>query len=118
MHNRDEMAAATLSFDGGRHYLTAVGGAWEIRFELEQLGAGEVIGVGSIWTAACPGEPLLASEVLVSGHVDEHGMATLSLVPVAATDRGPVTLLVRMTGRTDVQDPIVSAVLDLQGLPI
>ncbi|MEO6027848.1 MAG: hypothetical protein ABIR79_13365 [Candidatus Binatia bacterium] len=134
MQNRDEMLDAiraedearplqdgpygsTLSFDGCRHYLTPVGGAWEIRFELEQLGAGEVIGVGSVWTAARPGEPLRPWEVLVSGRVDERGMATLALVPVAATARSPVRLLVRMAGRSDGQDPIVSEVLDVQGLP-
>jgi hypothetical protein len=133
MHKRDEMPPTTradvdapafhgpngptLSFDGSAHFLTATGGAWEVRFELEQLGAGELLGVGSVWTPAHPGHPLLGSEVLVSGRVDEHGTATLFLVPIAASTQAPVTLLVRMAERSDVQDPLVSEVLDVQGLP-
>ena len=134
MNDRDEMLAAiraeiearavregpdgsTLSFDGRQHFFTATGGAWEIRFELEELGAGEVIGVGSIWTAVRPGEALSFAEVIVSGRVNEARRGTLVLDPVEPAAGGPVRLAVRLAARSDAQEPIVSEILEVHGMP-
>jgi hypothetical protein len=134
MENRDDMRPAiraaveawpthegpdgsVLSFDGRQHYFTAVGGAWEIRFELEELGAGEVIGVGSIWTAPRPGDALSSSEVIVSGRVGATRRATLVLDPVSADDTTPVRLAVRMAARADGYEPIVEEILEVHGMP-
>lgn len=134
MQNRDDMLAviraevearavregpggSTLSFDGRQHFFTAVGGAWEIRFELEQLGAGEVVGVGSIWTPARRGAALSSADVIVSGRVSATRRATLVLDPVVPAERAPVRLVVRLAEHVESQEPVVSEVIEVHGMP-
>lgn len=62
-------------------------GAWELRLELRQLAAGEIVGVGSVTTA------------------------------LDAPHDG-VTSSVRFAPLVDEQEPIVSEVLAVAGLPV
>jgi hypothetical protein len=78
-----------------------------------------VVGVGSVWSALDAPHDGLTANVILSGHVHEHGIATIELTPIASGGPAPVALVVRLfDGRSDVQDPIISSVLEVHGLPI
>jgi hypothetical protein len=122
MHDAAATPASTgirLSYDGRTHVLGNEAGTWEIRLELEQLGAGEIVGVGSVATALDAPHDGLVAEVILSGRVDRQGTARVVLTPLAPGALTTVSLVLRLAdGRIDVQDPIVSAVLEVRGLPV
>ena len=107
-----------LSYDGRTHVLANAASTWEIRLELEQLGAGEVVGIGSVATALDAPHDGVNAEVILSGRIDPHGVASIVLTPLAASSRPPITLIVRvLSGRLEGHDPIITHVLEVRGLP-
>ncbi len=122
MHDGAGMVAGSgirMSYDGRTHVLGNEAESWEIRLELEQLGAGEIIGVGSVATARDAPHDVPVTEVILSGRVDRQGTACVVLTPLVPGALAVVTLVLRLVGgRMDVHDPIVSAVLEVRGLPV
>lgn len=111
-------APASLRYDGVMQVLTfrAEGaGDWHLRLELEQLGDGELVGVATLASAALVTAAERGLELVISGHSDRQGLATLELRPVVDDGEGPVTLLVRLTTPPDVADPTVREVLAVKG---
>ncbi len=116
--NNHTRPSVRLGYDGHVHVLGNLDGTWRVRLELEQLGAGEVVGVGSVWRALDAPQDGLTANVILSGRVDD-GIARIALTPIASGGPARVTLVVRLfDGRSDVQDPIISSVLEVHGLPM
>lgn len=112
-------ARVRLVHDGRTHEIGNAAGSWSMRLELEQLGAGELIGIGSVATALDAPHDGVVAEVIVSGRVDGEGMARLVLTPLASGSLVTVTLVARVRGgRADAQDPVLDAVLEVHGLPV
>jgi hypothetical protein len=88
-------------------------GEWQIRLELEQLGAGELVGVGSIARTTHP----RVSEVIVGGSLEGDGIARLRLDPIHRDDQAPLALLVRVASHPDTADPMVTEVLEVCAMP-
>ena len=85
----------------------------------EQLGAGEIIGVGSIATALDAPHDGVVAAVIASGRVDRQGTARLLLTPIAHGALATVGVVLRLiAGRGDGQDPIADAVVSVEGLPL
>lgn len=108
-----------LSYDGKMHVVRNAAATWEMRLEIEQLGAGEIIGVGSIATALDAPHDGMVAEVIASGRVNRQGTARLLLTPIARGALTTVTVVLHLlAGRPDGQDPIVDAVVSVEGLPV
>jgi hypothetical protein len=106
-----------LGYEGQRHFLANAAGTWEVRFELDQLAAGEIVGVGSVWRAHDGPYDGLVTDVTMSGHVDQRGIARIVLSPIGTASAAIARLVVRLfDGRSNVQDPIISSVLEVEGL--
>lgn len=91
------------------------GETWHLRMELEALGAGELVGVGSLSVPAeGAGTP---AEVLIGGKMEPDGTARLRVVPIGGHDELPITLRVRLVQHPDTNEPIVSEVLEAEGSP-
>jgi hypothetical protein len=110
--------AVRLSYDGRTHVVRNAAATWEMRLELEQLGAGEIIGVGSIATALDAPHDGLVAEVIVGGRVDHEGTARLHLTPIAAGSTATVTVVLRLAEGHGDRDPVVDAVVSVEGLPV
>ena len=107
-----------LSYDGRTHVVRNAAATWEIRLELEQLGAGEIIGVGSIATALDAPHDGMVAEVIASGRVDRQGTVRLLLTPIARGALATVSVVLHLVaGRGDGLDPIADAVVSVEGLP-
>ena len=118
-HGHGMRASVRLGYDGHVHVLGNADGTWRLRLELEQLGAGEMVGIGSVWSALNAPHDGLTADVILSGRVDARGIARIVLTPIAAESLATVSLVVQLfDGRSDVQDPIISSVLEVHGLPI
>jgi hypothetical protein len=121
MQDAVEIQSATavrLSYDGRTHVVRNAAATWEIRLELEQLGAGEIIGVGSIATALDAPHDGIVAAVIASGRVDREGTARVRLTPIAAGSLATVAVVLRLAAANgDSQDPIVEAVVSVEGLP-
>jgi hypothetical protein len=111
-------APPTLRHDGVRQILTfstATAGDWHLALELEQLGDGELVGVGTLSAAALVTAAERGFELVVGGRANRQGLATLELTPVVDDGGGPLTLLVRLTVPRDGADPTVASVLAVKG---
>ncbi len=95
-------------------YSAPGGGEWEVRLEIEALGAGEVVGVGSIATALPARGHRRSWDVVVAGLLGADGTATLRLEPLDGERHVSVTMLVRVTSDPDTEDPLVDEVLAVE----
>ncbi len=115
MHDpKDDLrdTGSLLSYDGRAHLLSCTAGSWRIRMELEELGKGEVIGVGMVWTTTHDTD----TEVIVSGRIDDQGITVVTLTPVMPCRLDPISLVLRVERQPEVHDPIVTEGLEVRGL--
>ena len=87
---------------------------WHLRMELEDLGAGELVGVGLL---SMPPEAASPAEVLIGGTTEHDGTVRLRLLPTGAQHELPIRLRVRVVPHPDTNEPIVSEVLEAEGSP-
>lgn len=107
----------SLRYDGHLHTIRNAAGTWDLQLELEQLGAGEIVGVGSVTTPVDSPHDGVTAGLIASGRMQPDGTGVLELTPLAAGVRGLIVLSVRFAPRIDEQEPVVSEVLAIQGLP-
>jgi hypothetical protein len=107
-----------LQYDGRVHALRNLSGTWDVRLELEQLGAGEIIGVGSVSTPMDAPHDGITGRVIVGGQLGPDGTGVLALTPLAAGGRAAVTMTVRFAPRLEGQEPVIAEVLAIEGLPV
>ena len=108
----------SLRHDGVMQILTfstETAGDWHLALELEQLGDGELVGVGNLSSAGLVTAADRGFELVVGGRGDALGFATLELTPVVDDGGGPLTLFVRLAMPRDGADPIVVEVLEVEG---
>ena len=106
-----------LRYDGHLHTVHNAAGTWNLRLELEQLGAGEIVGVGSITAPLDGPNDGVTTHLIASGRIAPDRTGVLELTPLDAGGRTPIRLAVRFAPRLDDQEPVVSAVLAIEGLP-
>ena len=102
-----------LRYDGHLHTIRDAAGTWDLRLELEQLGAGEIVGVGSV-TAPHDG---VTAHLIASGRIGPDRTGRIELTPLAGGGRAAIVLSVRFAPRIDEQEPVVSEILEVVGLP-
>ncbi len=108
----------SLRYDGHLHTIRNAAGTWDIRLELEQLGAGEIVGVGSVTTPLDAPHDGVTARVIASGRIGQDRTGVLELTPLAAAGRGVIALAVRFAPRIDEhEEPVVTEVLAIVGLP-
>jgi len=107
----------SLRYDGHLHTIRNAAGTWDLRLELEQLAAGEIVGVGSVTTPLDAPHDGVTARLIASGRVGTDGTGVIELTPLAAAARNVIVLAVRFAPRIDEQEPVVSEVLAIQGLP-
>ncbi len=106
-----------LRYDGRVHTLRNAAGTWDLRLELEQLGAGEVVGIGDVTTALDAPHDGMTARVIASGRIRPDGTGHLGLTPLAAGGRPTIELTVRFAPRADGQEPVIAEVTAIAGLP-
>jgi hypothetical protein len=119
-HTASNLAAATgvrVAYDGRVHRLRNDARTWDILLELEQLGAGEIVGIGSLTTALDAPHDGVTAQVIVSGRVRADGTGVIGLTPLAPGGGATITLTVRLAARVDGQEPTIAEVLGVEGLP-
>ena len=106
-----------LQYDGHLHTIRSVAGTWDLRLELEQLGAGEIVGVGTLTTPLDAAHGGVTARVIARGWIGPDRTGVLELTPLSVGGRAVIILSVRFAPRLDDQEPIVTEVLALEGLP-
>jgi hypothetical protein len=107
----------SLRYDGHLHTIRNAAGTWDLRLELEQLGAGEVVGVGSVTTSLDAPHDGVTARLIASGRIGSDRTGLLELTPLAAGGQSVIVLSVRFAPLIDEQEPVVSEVLAVRGLP-
>jgi hypothetical protein len=106
----------SIRYDGHLHTIRNAAGTWDLRLELEQLGAGEIVGVGTVTTPLDAQHDGVTARLIASGRMKPDRTGVLELMPIAASGRSVIVLSVRFAPRIDEQEPVVSEVLAINGL--
>lgn len=106
-----------LRYDGHLHTIRNAAGSWDLRLELEQLGAGEIVGVGSVTTPLDAPHDGVTAHLIASGRIGPDRTAVLELSPLGAGGRAVIMLSVRFAPRIDEQEPVIAEVTAIEGLP-
>ena len=106
-----------LRYDGHLHTIRNAAGSWDLQLELEQLGAGEIVGVGSVTTALDAPHDGVTAHLIASGRIGPDRTGVLELSPLGAGARAAIVLSVRFAPRIDEQEPVIAEILAIDGLP-
>lgn len=107
----------SLRYDGHLHTIRNAAGTWDLRLELEQLGAGEIVGVGTVTTPLDAPHDGVTARLIASGRIGPDRTGVLELTPLGTGGHSVIVLSVRFAPRIDEQEPVISEVVAIEGLP-